>query len=845
MCTGLCVKVFLALMKDKPQKSVSILNLSNTGSRQNSVGSLVESILYSYNEMLTVEQTAEVARDVFGLGLSKQEVEGVLPELVEKNKVSLRGNKFLLTEECYQKIKHKEEEHTKLQNSRFYQYKTIVKAISAGIDDKGINFLWDLLNEYISDSFYDYSILASNNIPANKSEVEYAVSDNSLSSVLAKISDASLQHVFRQSIVHYVNEVEGEGLKYLENMGTKTLAFSSLGLPVCGIDAINTKEQVDIVLIVDSGCLLAILGLEETPETQAVKGLINLIQKFGFKVSVRYLPLTLMALREKKSYFDKLIPCVQHDPKLVSAMLEATKLDSFSKAWYERFLKNNNELHPSLLIDNAEQILSENNRIEKYNYRFESVFNEDVIQSGITRYGNYLKRFDKLTNSRQTAIEEKLQHDIFMLNAVEHLRNETTGTDVQYIGLTTDRLLAGFDKYTGQTGFARFFLPSALLNKLYNLLPVTDDSYRKLFVKSVISFTANENTERSKDIQEFVSYYSGLGLKDEKLLLSFITDEDFLKDFHDKNENERRKFVEWEINKKAQDAGYRADELSRQLQDVVQELAKTKEEATLNEAKIRMQENEILALKAKQALFESELNKLLEMKQATVEQVAEVQANNADVVEKFNEGNEIDIKESAVDTILINDSPVTEVNTEKKVKRKPALYIILVLVITIVSGGVYILFTGVHHNESGEKKITVNTKPSNPVINNAANTNAANESIKASEPEPVKQLAVLSPKTAASSPAPVKSKLATTVDESRVKSDLVGKKLSGCGITVKSASEISNISNLVFVDKLASGFMKYKFSATIVQGGDTYKATPYIYYNSEGVFLKVDGTTCE
>lgn len=79
----------------------------------------------------------------------------------------------------------------------------------------------------------------------------------------------------------------------------------------------------------------------------------------------------------------------------------------------------------------------------------------------------------------------------------------------------------------------------------------------------------------------------------------------------------------------------------------------------------------------------------------------------------------------------------------------------------------------------------------------------------------------------------------------RVKADLIGKPLSGCGIVVQKLSEINRIRNLVLVEKMPSGYLKYKFEVRVVQANEIYTATPYIYYTSSGRFLKIDGTNCE
>ncbi len=82
-------------------------------------------------------------------------------------------------------------------------------------------------------------------------------------------------------------------------------------------------------------------------------------------------------------------------------------------------------------------------------------------------------------------------------------------------------------------------------------------------------------------------------------------------------------------------------------------------------------------------------------------------------------------------------------------------------------------------------------------------------------------------------------------DAERVKNDLVGKKLTGCDIVVASLSEISEVSGITQAGRLTAGNLKFKAKVVVTQGGETYHATPYLYYTPDGAFIRVDGTNCE
>jgi hypothetical protein len=103
-------------------------------------------------------------------------------------------------------------------------------------------------------------------------------------------------------------------------------------------------------------------------------------------------------------------------------------------------------------------------------------------------------------------------------------------------------------------------------------------------------------------------------------------------------------------------------------------------------------------------------------------------------------------------------------------------------------------------------------------------------------------------KTEDVSPAILESKPKSgfSLTVAQVKTDLLGKKLAGCGIVLNNAAEIEDISSPVIVeDATASGYVRYKLNIKVIQGGDTYHVIPYLYYTPEGKFLRVDAANCE
>lgn len=75
--------------------------------------------------------------------------------------------------------------------------------------------------------------------------------------------------------------------------------------------------------------------------------------------------------------------------------------------------------------------------------------------------------------------------------------------------------------------------------------------------------------------------------------------------------------------------------------------------------------------------------------------------------------------------------------------------------------------------------------------------------------------------------------------------DVVGKRITGCDVQVQKSTDIQKIENLVLVEKINSDLYKYKCRIEINRNGNSYVATPYLYYRPGGGLVKIDGSNCE
>lgn len=190
--------------------------------------------------------------------------------------------------------------------------------------------------------------------------------------------------------------------------------------------------------------------------------------------------------------------------------------------------------------------------------------------------------------------------------------------------------------------------------------------------------------------------------------------------------------------------------------------------------------------------------------------------------------------------------------TPEKQNRNISSVVLLLSVISIGIALSYFYFTSIYKNGSSSTTTTTSSPAQQP---SAKEETAKTNSVSSTENTTPTQTDVAEhansnvpsiPATNAVYNVPrTGTENSLRITESKVRNDLVGKKISGCGVTINSSDEVEQLGNLVFVETLPSGYKKYKFTAKIIQHGEAYTAVPYIYYTAKGGFIKIDGTNCE
>jgi hypothetical protein len=259
-----------------------------------------------------------------------------------------------------------------------------------------------------------------------------------------------------------------------------------------------------------------------------------------------------------------------------------------------------------------------------------------------------------------------------------------------------------------------------------------------------------------------------------------------------------------------------------------------------------------------------------------LQQIAKTQVTTPFVKEEVSvQKQQEQVKEEVAGATIVEEPSVQEELEQKTFNNSWVIGVVILLI--IVAGGLFAFFYSNYKSSLPAETTTIETSSSKTdvsvpsekpkenadhtmlptaapetkeeqvnavVVENNSTVPAANES------KPPRQKVTVTQKEKTVLPTADEPKPKTETEFSltavQAQSDLVGKKLSGCGIILNSASEIDAIGNPIMVENApVSGYIKYKLSLKVKQGGETYQVTPYMYYTNTGKFIRVDATNCE
>jgi len=260
---------------------------------------------------------------------------------------------------------------------------------------------------------------------------------------------------------------------------------------------------------------------------------------------------------------------------------------------------------------------------------------------------------------------------------------------------------------------------------------------------------------------------------------------------------------------------------------------------------------------------DEKLRLLLEAKQEVREELQRIEEENKRLKQELEtltkqiaEKDELLAAQIATEQPAPVTPPAEEAKPSKQKQNNLALKAVLGIALLLAGFLIYFYFTNIkdtsiaslppQQKEETSVVTPITTSPEkiiDTVLADETNTDNAIDSV---ETEPVKItpaiLAASSVKAQPVAEKPAAEKI--IVNETKVRGDLTGKKISGCGFTIGSDVELKSVSNLIRVER-SDNYTKYKCVIKMTEGNDTYTAVPYLYYADDGTLLKIDGSNCE
>lgn len=556
-------------------KILETLSLSSSDTREDTLKSIAvttlnnSQIALGYSELLT-----KVEQD-FGLQLYELEFKQILGILFDEGKIVVSDEKYQLDDQQRSSLKTQEFKLRSADTTRYNNFKTFVELKYKNFSGDDIKTLWQLFREYIYECFYFYGVKA-NQLISPKYQVDTDViftNTDILYSLTTNINNDILREALKYVVDNFSNYATAEDIDFLDELGQKTLAFTSLGLdPNLAKDSFENK-LVDWVLFLDTNFLFSILDLHNNVEDDACKELLKLVSHNleYIKIEFRFTELTLQELKNKKDDFVVLDQTLTRSA--INALLRTEDIDDFSRKFYTKLLNNPAEtVHPSEVIDLA-SITLPNLQINLYRTKvIVDSFGQNYLDTKIQEYqrfindqNDYRNEFSRKNGGRQFKEiyrnDPQMEHDITLREVILARRFAIKKkefkimNEAKYFGATLDELLLKFDNYQRKKGndqdYPTFFRPSYLLNKLVKVLPVKTADYKKAFIKAVSSRGFNRDVRKSHDIIRIVSYLKSQGIDNEDVILNLINEQVFLERFKSESSKEGFEmgvFIESELN---------------------------------------------------------------------------------------------------------------------------------------------------------------------------------------------------------------------------------------------------------------------------------------------------------
>ncbi|HEY9003698.1 MAG TPA: hypothetical protein VIM89_20245 [Mucilaginibacter sp.] len=352
-------------------KIIRSLDLSKSDARDKTIQGIIEYILHSVNEQVSIDELNEYIKIELDIELFKSELIENLETLIDQSSVVKDSTgKYALTLERELQLKKVELLNKDERDKRFDQFsKSIKKYSKRPLNSEEISLLWDTLTEYIYECYLEHGKNALSAFDVRRASTELDIDLSSiLNKYIVKLNNSFLSKVLKKYIENFSTEISVESLDYLMSLANKSEAFFALGLSKEEYEFIYKDIAFDWTIFVDTNFLYSILDLHSHPDTEAAKALVELGK--SLKIKFYYLSVTLKELQNRSKDFDAMIP-KNLNYSQISALVKSNQIDDLTMRYFQKKLADmENTPHPKDVIGHA-QLNLKNRDINIFAFQFD------------------------------------------------------------------------------------------------------------------------------------------------------------------------------------------------------------------------------------------------------------------------------------------------------------------------------------------------------------------------------------------------------------------------------------------------------------------------------------------
>jgi hypothetical protein len=622
------------------ERIIEVLDLLNNEQRPSTINSYIIYVISSSREA-SLKDIIELTQVEFDINLEQSEVSDAVNQLIKDGQLVLLGEKYKLTEAANEahakRIEASEQQEEKLRQ-RFYEKASSLSETK--LADEELQKIFKEFKGYIHENFFYYGKSAIAILGKNNSE-NASLTTQQLFKLSSDKLPPKLKKVFYAYIENLTENSSALELEYYESLADRAEHFFALGLSKELAQELASFQEIDWKVFVDTNFLLSALKIRENTMNPAVDSLMRIIDdnKEYFKIKLTYLRSTYKELMQFKPVLNGRVLAQKLTENQIKAALQSGNLDTFTEAYYKLQLAHpQGAQHPSVILDQAALILR-SKKIEIHNGNIKGVDPEsESFTDLISDYSKYYALMNEARIEKQQLGEVRykdtpqIEHDVELRESIlcERNKNGVTAThfqDCKIFGLTLDFGLIAYDKYAGRRDngnelfIPAFFTPTYLLKKLYKLLPVQSDDYRKAFLSSIASPVFSGSQAKSEVSQSALAVFNAIGIDDLSFMTKSLTSSIFLDEIKKIGGDVEKAtvFIESQISKELKQKGQKEARLAKELKDKQDILTKT-----ASEYNSTLQDNS--ALNDKKTLLEQQVEALTKGLKATKKAQERLQA---------------------------------------------------------------------------------------------------------------------------------------------------------------------------------------------------------------------------